>query len=131
MSNINEKITSQQALVEKIKLLQAEEKTLRTEILEELFGENNLGTVKTVAGEFVVTGTYGQTYKLSQDEIESALEDDLLSEEAQEAIRVKFELDKKAYDSLSDDVAGELDEYLIVKPSLPTLKVKPYEPEEE
>lgn len=131
MSNINEKITSQQALVEKIRLLQSEEKTLRAEILKELFGENCLGTYNAVAGEFVVTGTFGQTIKVSQDEIEQALDDDLLSDEAQEAIRVKFELDKKAYDNLSEEATDELDEYLTVKPSLPSIKVKPYEPEEE
>lgn len=122
--NLTDKINSQQALVEKIKLLQAEERKLRSDILEELFGTDNLGTLNAVHGEFVVTGTYGQTTKVSQDELEQALEDGLLSEEAQEAIRVKFELDKKAYDSLPDEKAAELDEYLIVKPSLPTLKVK-------
>lgn len=130
-SEVREKITSQQALVEKIKLLQAEERTLRAEILEDLFGKNNLGTKKTEVGGFIVTGTYGQTYSFVQSEIEEVIEQDLLSEEASDAIRVKFELDKKAYDKLSDEAAAELDDYLTVKPSLPSIKVVPVAKDEE
>lgn len=130
-SEIRGKITSQQALVEKIKLLQAEERNLRAEILEELFGKDNLGTRKTEAAGFIITGTYGQTYSFNQEEIEGVLEQDLLSEEASNAIRVKFELDKKAYDKLSDEASAELDDYITVKPSLPSIKVAPVAKDEE
>ena len=130
MTKLQEQIASQQALADKIRLLQKEEKELRADILEQLFGTNCLGTLKAEVGNMVVTGTYGQTYSFNQTEIDQALGQGLLSEEAEEAIRIKFEVDKKAYDNLSDEASAELDDYITVKPSLPSIKVK-VEAEEE
>lgn len=124
-------IQKQQDIAAKIKELQSQECDLRASILEELFGKNNLGTLKSEVGGFMVTGTYGQTYSFNQSEIEKALEQDILSEEASDAIRVKFELDKKVYDKLSDEASAELDDYLTVKPSLPSIKVVPVAKDEE
>jgi len=124
-------IQKQQDIAAKIKELQSQERDLRASILEELFGKNNLGTLKSEVGGFMVTGTYGQTYSFSQSEIEEALEQDILSEEASDAIRVKFELDKKVYDKLSDEASAELDDYITVKPSLPSIKVVPVAKDEE
>lgn len=125
------KIQEQQAIAERIRLFQADERKLRAEILEELFGKDNLGTLKTEVGGFMVTGTYGQTYSFNQSEIEEVIAQDILSEEASDAIRVKFELDKKVYDKLSDEASAELDDYLTVKPSLPSIKVVPVAKDEE
>lgn len=131
MTELQERIASQQALAEKIRLLQKEEKELRANILKDLFGENCLGTLKAEVGNMVVTGTYGQTLSFNQDEVDEALANDLLSEDAQSAISIKYSVDKKAYDKLPDEASDELDDYITVKPSLPTLKVKFVAEEEE
>lgn len=131
MSELTVKIQSQQDLADKIRELQVQEKKLRAEILEECFGKDKIGTVKTQVDNVIVTGTYGLTYKFDQDSLEEAIENDWLSEGAMEAIRTKLELDKRVYDSLDDDTANELDDYLIVKPSLPSIKIKYVEEGEE
>lgn len=124
MSELVQKINRQQDLAQKIRDLQSEERKLRADILQECFGEGTIGSVKTQVENVIVTGTYGLTYSFNQAEIEEALECDALSADAQEAIRVKFDVDKKKYDALDDDASAELDDYIIVKPSLPSIKIK-------
>lgn len=124
MSELVKKIIDQQNLASEIRELQSEERKLRADILQECFGEGAIGSVKTKVKNFIVTGIYGLTYSFNQAEIEEALENDTLSASAQEAIRVKFDVDKKKYDALDDDVSVELDDYIVVTPSLPSIKVK-------
>ncbi len=118
------RIEAQQRLVDKIKELTAQERDLRAEILEECFGLDKIGTVKTVVGNLIVTGEYGLTYKFAQEEIDQAISQGSLSEDALSAIRVKYELEKRVYDQLDDDIIEELSDYLTIKPSLPSLKIK-------
>lgn len=120
---LEDKIVEQQKLVNTIKEMQKNEKQFRQEILEELFGQNNSGTLKTMVGDFVVTGTYGTTTKFSQSEITQAIEDDVLSSECYDAIETEYKLNKKVFNEMPDHITDELNEYLIVKPSLPTIKV--------
>lgn len=127
MSKIESQIEEQQRLVSSIRDLQATEKALRAEILEELFGDSNVGSVKTQVSNLIVTGEYGLTYKLSQDQVEEAIETGVLDDEVLGAIRVKYELDKKAYDKLSDEAAEVLNEMLTITPALPSMKVKTVE----
>lgn len=125
------KIQKQQDLAEKIRDLQKQEKELRASILEECFGTDNVGTKKTQVENVMVTGTYGLTYKMDQSNIEEALMTDTISDEAAEAVRTKYELDKKKYDALDEDVAAELDDYMTITPSLPSIKIKYIEEDEE
>lgn len=118
------RIERQQRLVQQIRDLQKEEKEIRSEILEECFGLDSIGTVKTTVGNLIVTGEYGLTYKFAQVELDDAIQKDLLPEPALHAIRVKYELDKKEYDKLDEDSAEVLNQYLTITPSLPSLKVK-------
>lgn len=127
MSKIQEQIEEQQRLVSAIRDLQANEKALRAEILDELFGDGNVGSVKTQVDNIIVTGEYGLTYKLSQGQVEEAIETGVLNDEVLGAIRVKYELDKKAYDNLSDEAAEVLNDMLTITPSLPSMKVKTVE----
>ena len=112
------------ALKERIRLLQADERELRLELLKDLFGEDNVGSKKQGVGDFIVTGKYTISYSFNQEEIEDALECGDLSDEAAEAIRVKYELDKRKYKALDDDIVAELDNYLTAKPDMPAIEIK-------
>ena len=118
------RIEAQQRLVDRIKELQKEEKGLRAGILEECFGMDTVGTVKTQVGNVIVTGEYGLTYKFSQEALDAAIQEGTLSENALNGIRVKYELDKKVYDQLGEEDTESLNEFLTITPSLPSLKVK-------
>lgn len=118
------RIEAQQRLVDRIKELQKEEKELRAGILEECFGMDTVGTVKTQVGNVIVTGEYGLTYKFSQEALDEAIQQGTLSENALNGIRVKYELDKKVYDQLNEEDTEALNEFLTITPSLPSLKVK-------
>ena len=118
------RIEAQQRLVDRIKELQKEEKELRAGILEECFGMDTVGTVKTQVGNVIVTGEYGLTYKFSQEELDAAIQEGTLSENALNGIRVKYELDKKVYDQLGEKDTEALNEFLTITPSLPSMKVK-------
>ena len=52
------KIAEQQRLKESIRVMQAAEKKLRIEILEECFGTNALGPVKKIVGDMVIKGSF-------------------------------------------------------------------------
>ena len=118
------RIEAQQRLVDRIKELQKEEKELRAGILKECFGMDTVGTVKTQVGNVIVTGEYGLTYKFSQEELDAAIQEGTLSENALNGIRVKYELDKKVYDQLGEKDTEALNEFLTITPSLPSMKVK-------
>lgn len=118
------RIEAQQRLVDRIRELQKEEKELRAGILEECFGMDTVGTVKTQVGNVIVTGEYGLTYKFAQEELDQAIQQGSLSETALNGIRVKYELDKKVYDQLNEADTEALNEFLTITPSLPSLKVK-------
>ena len=123
------RIEAQQRLVDRIKELQKEEKELRAGILEECFGMDTVGTVKTQVGNVIVTGEYGLTYKFSQEALDAAIQEGTLSENALNGIRVKYELDKKVYDQLGEEDTEALNEFLTITPSLPSMKVKAVEVE--
>ncbi|EOE0154441.1 hypothetical protein ACJ8S7_005094 [Klebsiella pneumoniae] len=123
-NSIASRIEAQQRLVDSIRAMQQEERDLRAGILEELFGMEVVGTQKTMVNNLVVTGEYGLTYKFAQDALDEAIQEGRLSEEALNGIRVKYELDKKVYNALSESATEELNEFLTITPSLPTLKVK-------
>ena len=123
------RIEAQQRLVDRIKELQKEEKELRAGILEECFGMDIVGTVKTQVSNVIVTGEYGLTYKFSQEALDAAIQQGTLSENALNGIRVKYELDKKVYDQLNEEDTEALNEFLTITPSLPSMKVKAAEVE--
>ena len=123
------RIEAQQRLVDRIKELQKEEKELRAGILEECFGMDTVGMVKTQVGNVIVTGEYGLTYKFSQEALDVAIQEGTLSENALNGIRVKYELDKKVYDQLGEEDTEALNEFLTITPSLPSMKVKAVEVE--
>lgn len=124
MSDIKDSIEEQQRLVAAIRDLQDKEKTLRSAILNELFGDSVVGSIKAEVSNLIVTGEYGLTYKLDQTEIENGIEAGLFSDAVLGAIRVKYELNKKAYDLLGEEDTEMMNEMLTVTPSLPSLKVK-------
>ena len=125
--SLEERIEVQQRLVDCIKELHEEERKLRAGILQECFGMDTVGTVKTQVGNVIVTGEYGLTYKFNQEELDAAIQQGTLSENALNSIRVKYELDKKVYDQLNEEDTEAMNEFLTIKPSLPSMKVKAVE----
>lgn len=123
---IAEWLDSKTALAE----AQAKERQLREQILTESFGPNNIGSRSTMCGNYMIKGVYGLDYKIDQAGYQEGLEKDLIDNEAMGAIRIKYELDKKAYDGLSGDAAKVIDGYLTVKPTMPSLEIKLVKEEE-
>jgi hypothetical protein len=124
MSDLIARISQQQRIADQIRDLQKEERELRSGILEECFGMEQIGVQKTIVGNLLVTGEYGLSYKFDQEPLDGAIQDGSLSQDALNSIRVKYELDKRVYDQLPDEVVEELSHYLTIKPTLPTLKIK-------
>ena len=107
-----------------IKALQASERVLRLEILGEKFGENNIGSMSSMAGNLVIKGTFGLEYKIDSKGFAKAIAEDNIPDEAMDGIRIKYELDKKGYDGLDEENKKVIDDYLTVKPTLPSLEIK-------
>lgn len=121
---LEERIMYHQKLANGIKTLQSEEKNVRAELLEEMFGVDIVGSSKAQVGNLIITGEFGLNYKFNQTDLDEAIKSGTLSEEALTGIRVKYELDKKCYDALSEEDTEALNEYLTITPALPTLSVK-------
>ena len=107
---------------EQIKVLQASEKNLRLEILNELFGENNIGSKKTIVGGIMVKGTYTLEHKVDSKGFAAALAADNIPDECMDGIRTKYELDKKGYDNLDEEFQLIIDDYITTKPALPSIE---------
>lgn len=112
-----------------IKALQASERALRLEILGEKFGQNNVGSRTAMVGDLVIKGTFGLEYKIDSKGFASAIAADSIPDEAMDGIRIKYELDKKGYDGLDEENRKIIDDYLTVKPTLPSLEIKVSEDE--
>lgn len=122
--DMNEKISAWLRAKADLAIAQEEERSLRAEILDQCFGPNNVGNKNCVRGDWMIKGGYGLTYSLDQEGITNAI---ALGEELPACIRTKYDLDKKAYDNLSEEDSLIMDDYLTVKPALPTLEIKPLE----
>lgn len=112
---------------EQMKNHQECERMLREQILMECFGEGNIGSRNTVADGYVIKGSFGLSYSFAQADLKDAITMGLLSDEAMDVVRIKYELDKKAYDALGVLATAEIDGYITTKPTLPTLEIKPVE----
>ena len=124
------KMAEQQRLKESIRVMQAAEKNLRIEILEECFGTNSIGSVKKIVGGMVVKGTFTLEHKIDNKAFAKALADDNIPAEAMDGIRTKYELDKKGYDGMDEEYQLILDDFITTKPALPTLEIKELDDEE-
>ena len=109
---------------ELIRVTQASERELRMEILKEAFGDNSIGSLKTMRGGITVKGTFGIEHKIDTKAFASALASDSIPDEAMDGIRTKYELDKKGYDNLDHDLQLILDDFITSKPTMPTLEIK-------
>lgn len=120
--DISEKISAWLYAKSELATIQEVERNLRAEILEECFGEGNIGTTNCVKDGYMIKGSYGLSYSLNQADIAAAYEEGV---ELPNCIRIKYDLDKRAYDALDEIDTVLIDGYLTVKPSLPTLEIKP------
>lgn len=102
------------------KALEAE---LRIQLLDELFkGETIDGTESTFIGEYKVKGTFKLGFKLDKKAMADAYEDLSLAE--QNCIKFDPGLILSAYKALDDSERQELDDYITVSPSMPTIKIE-------
>jgi hypothetical protein len=108
---------------EKLKMYQDMERKLREDILHASFGDNNIGSLNCINGGYLIKGSYGTSFSIDQKGIKDAIESGEIGD-AICAVRTKYELDKKAYDSLDDDALEIINEFVTQKPSLPTLEIK-------
>ena len=115
---------------ELIRVTQASERELRMEILKEAFGDNSIGSLKTMRGGITVKGTFGIEHKIDTKAFASALTSDSIPDEAMDGIRTKYELDKKGYDGMDEEYQLILDDFITTKPALPTLEIKELDDEE-
>lgn len=120
MAKINEWQRAKQSAT----VLANQERELRKEILEAQFGVGISGSRKAIFNGLLIKGNFGIEHKIDSKSFESAIADDAIPDECMDGVRTKYELDKKGYDSLSDEAKAILDDYITSKPSLPTLEIK-------
>ena len=107
---------------EKLSTFKKLEADMRLEVLSDLFGDNVLGNRAVAVGDFVVKGGFGQSLTLDKNSYIAA--EGELSLEAQEAVTWTPSITKAQYDKLPEEVQLELEPYVTIKPSMPTLKAE-------
>jgi len=110
------------ALAIQLREIKKEEMDLRVAIAD-ILGEGKApGTHTFEQDGFIIKLKLGLNHSLIQDELKEALEDERLSEEELELLRTKYDLRLADYKK-ADFNTDVLDEFVIVKPSAPTLTI--------
>lgn len=104
---------------EKLTLYKNLERQLRLEVLEELFPSAVNTKATTTSGNLIITGAFGLNHSLTSD-----FDYDSLSELEQSVISFKPSIIISAYKRLSEEQRTNLDRFVTVKPSLPTITIK-------
>jgi len=108
-------------LSDQINELKKQEAELRQKLCRNLL-KNSLKPVKIDLEGYTIKAKPTIYTKLDQEEINSKFNS--FSSEIKEAIRVKYELAKKEYDTLSEFNKNILDKYIIETAGMPSLKVE-------
>lgn len=108
--------------IEDFKSVIEEEKELRKKICLRLLEGKADGTHKFAYQGMAVKVTKSSSYSLDQDEIRRYLNDDDLTQEERDAIRIKYELDLRKYKALTDSYL--LDGIITIKDSMPTIEIE-------
>lgn len=110
-----------------VKELTQQERALREQLFAGTFPSPEEGVNKyELPDGRVVKGTYKLTRKLDVEKLEAAVNDTSVSAEvAQKVVRIKYELDLKAFKDLPDIARNALEVQQIVTtaPALPTLEI--------
>lgn len=108
-----------------LKRAQALEKELRLELLSSAFGEGKLGKVSTAHRNYMIKGTFGTTMTLNKKMFEEALDEgEFDGTDVDSCISWKPSILKAKYEELGEHDLDKLNEFIVVKPSLPTIEIK-------
>lgn len=107
---------------ENLKQAKEHELYMRKLIIEKLEVSEAPGTYNIPIGPYKVKVTRGFRFNLDQSTCRDLMENGQLTAIEESCIRVKYELDKRAYDKLSEPLQN-IDDMLTVTPSLPSMKV--------
>lgn len=118
-----EKLEQSRVYAIQLKALKKVEMDLRVEIAAELGADRQPGTHDFEIDGLKVKLKLGLNYSLIQDELQEAIEDERLNEEEMELLRLKYDLRLGDYKK-ADFNTEALDEFIIVKPSAPTLVIE-------
>lgn len=110
------------AIKASLKLAQETEREMRLEILDQIFPAAGVGTLNAALGEYAIKGTFSTTTTIDADILADI--EDSLSDEELACIKWKPSLIAAHYKMLGEDLRGRLDEAVMVKPSMPTLKIE-------
>lgn len=106
----------------RLKALKVEEMALRRVIAEELGKDLDIGTHNFEQDGFKIKLKLGVGYSLDQAELQYAMDEGFLAQEELDLIRTKYDLKLAEYKAAGFNTET-LDEYIIVKPSAPSLEI--------
>ena len=121
--NLTEKLEASRIMAIQLSELKKAEMSLRLEIAQELGGPRGPGTYNFEMDGLKVKLKLSNNTSLDQEELNTAIEDDRLTDEEKELIRWKGDLKMADYKK-ADFETDNLDELIIVKPSAPTLTIE-------
>lgn len=98
------------------------EAELRVALLDELFPAATEGTQTTFISGMEIKGGFKMSHKLDAKEVDENY--DCLSAAEQDCINYKPSLSLAAYKALDEFERSDLDQYITVVPSMPTLTIK-------
>lgn len=106
----------------RLKALKIEEMALRKVIAEELGKDLDIGTHNFEQDGFKIKLKLGVGYSLDQAELQYAMDEGFLAQDELDLIRIKYDLKLAEYKAAGFNTET-LDEYIIVKPSAPSLDI--------
>lgn len=112
----------QRKMAIQLKDLREQEAKIRKEICNQLLDGKEVGTHKFNFGSYKVKAVKSYSYSLDQDMIRNMIENDELTDDEMDAVRVKYELSLTNYNKL--DFGSNLDDAITVKDAMPTLTVE-------
>ena len=104
-----------------LKVLKQDEMRLRIAIVENLTAGKPVGTHSFSLDGYIIKAKLGVSHSIDQAMIKEMIEDDALSDEELDLLRVKYELKLGDYKKAGE--TDTLDDAIIVKPAAPTLEI--------
>ena len=108
-------------LAQQLAEIKKQEMSLRNEILDILLIDKEAGTHNFMFDHLKVKAVKSFRYSLNTDEINEMIQDDRLTEEEANLLRIKYELKLADYKKAGD--TPNIDEALTVSPAQPSLSV--------
>lgn len=110
------------AMAAQLKDLKVREMALRREIAAELGDGLDPGTHTITRDGFKIKLKLGLSYGIDQDELKFLIDENMLTDEEMDLLRIKYDLRLADYKK-ADINTDTLDDVIIVKPAAPTLDI--------